>query len=168
MVVIQCPHCAKSVELESGAFGLFDCPYCDEEFEYGSKRNSDTLNEIPDLGVNTTLKVGLGLLLGSIVATILGFTLLFGAINGFSDSAESIECEDGGNSTGGGDSVPGNPFSFEFWGIDNCSSEGDYGLGSLCCGIILILLGIGIGISGIISLVTGAASDDKKVIIIQK
>ena len=146
MVVIQCPHCREDVELEDGVFGLFSCPYCDEEFDYESGTNS---------GLNTTMKVGFGLLFGSIIVILLGFTLLFGAINGFSDSAESIECEDSGDSTGGGDSVPGNPFSLEFWGIDDCSSEGDYGLGSLCCGIILILLGIGVGISAFVSLLTG-------------
>ncbi|HIF46678.1 MAG TPA: hypothetical protein EYQ73_07820 [Candidatus Poseidoniales archaeon] len=36
MVGIQCPHCEKAIELEDGAFGLFDCPYCDEEFSWGS------------------------------------------------------------------------------------------------------------------------------------
>ena len=34
MVVIQCPHCREDVELEDGVFGLFACPYCDEEFDY--------------------------------------------------------------------------------------------------------------------------------------
>tara|TARA_B100001113_G_scaffold132900_1_gene108879 strand:- start:173 stop:589 length:417 start_codon:yes stop_codon:yes gene_type:complete len=34
MVIIQCPNCGEDVELEDGAFGLFDCPYCDEDFSY--------------------------------------------------------------------------------------------------------------------------------------
>ena len=34
MIEIQCPHCGKDVELEDGASGLFDCPYCSEVFEY--------------------------------------------------------------------------------------------------------------------------------------
>ena len=38
MVVIQCPHCYKDVELESGVSGLFDCPYCNNEFEYEPKQ----------------------------------------------------------------------------------------------------------------------------------
>ena len=35
MVVIQCPHCGEDVEVEGGAFGLFNCPHCDEEFSFG-------------------------------------------------------------------------------------------------------------------------------------
>ena len=35
MVVIQCSHCGEDVELEGGAFGLFNCPHCDEEFSFG-------------------------------------------------------------------------------------------------------------------------------------
>ena len=38
MVVIQCPHCYKDVELEDGVSGLFDCPYCNNEFEYEPKQ----------------------------------------------------------------------------------------------------------------------------------
>jgi len=34
MVEIQCPHCEEDIELEDGAFGLFDCPHCDEEFSW--------------------------------------------------------------------------------------------------------------------------------------
>ena len=35
MVVIQCPHCSREVELDDGISGLFDCPHCGEEFEWG-------------------------------------------------------------------------------------------------------------------------------------
>ena len=34
MVEIQCPHCVESIELEDGIFGLFECPFCNEEFEW--------------------------------------------------------------------------------------------------------------------------------------
>tara|TARA_B100000073_G_scaffold300696_1_gene267225 strand:- start:78 stop:485 length:408 start_codon:yes stop_codon:yes gene_type:complete len=34
MVVIQCPHCVEDIELEDGASGLFDCPYCDKDFTW--------------------------------------------------------------------------------------------------------------------------------------
>lgn len=34
MVEIQCPHCGESIELEDGIFGLFGCPFCNEEFEW--------------------------------------------------------------------------------------------------------------------------------------
>ncbi|MBT3772174.1 MAG: hypothetical protein HOB52_05445 [Euryarchaeota archaeon] len=152
MVVIQCPHCEEEVALEDGAFRLFDCPHCDEEFEYESSTNSGAVYEISKAGINATLKVGLGLLFGSILAIIIGFTFLNGAINDFGDNA--AECDKG------------------LW-IDSlidppeCSSDYDWGLGSLCCGIILILIGIGVGISAIVSLLTGAVSGNKKVMIIQ-
>ena len=32
MVVIQCPHCGKDVELEDGTSGSFDCTYCKKDF----------------------------------------------------------------------------------------------------------------------------------------
>jgi ribosomal protein L37AE/L43A len=35
MVVIQCPHCSLEVELDYGESGLFDCPHCGEEFQWG-------------------------------------------------------------------------------------------------------------------------------------
>ena len=34
MVVIQCPHCEEDIELEDGASGLFDCPYCNKDFAW--------------------------------------------------------------------------------------------------------------------------------------
>ena len=35
MVVIQCPYCSLEVELDDGVSGLFDCPHCGEEFQWG-------------------------------------------------------------------------------------------------------------------------------------
>lgn len=35
MVVIECPHCGKEIEMDDGAFGLFECPYCEGEYEWG-------------------------------------------------------------------------------------------------------------------------------------
>ena len=35
MIVIQCPHCSLEVELDDGVSGLFDCPHCGEEFQWG-------------------------------------------------------------------------------------------------------------------------------------
>jgi hypothetical protein len=40
MVVIECPHCEEHIELEDDASGLFECPFCEGEFEWGE---SDTL-----------------------------------------------------------------------------------------------------------------------------
>ena len=35
MVVILCPHCSRKVELADGSPGRFDCPHCEEEFQWG-------------------------------------------------------------------------------------------------------------------------------------
>ena len=43
MVVIQCPHCGKDIELEDGASGLFDCPYCGKDFEWNGDFQTDDL-----------------------------------------------------------------------------------------------------------------------------
>lgn len=34
MVVIQCPHCGKDVELDYGVSGLFGCPFCNSDFSW--------------------------------------------------------------------------------------------------------------------------------------
>jgi hypothetical protein len=34
IVLIECPNCAEGVELDDASFGLFDCPFCEEEFEW--------------------------------------------------------------------------------------------------------------------------------------
>lgn len=103
---------------------------------------------------NTTSKIGLGLLLGSILMIFLGVFSLSTVLNDFEQSSESVECDEG--------------LWIDNWAEDRgCSSDGDWGLRSLCCGILLILIGIGVGIGGIIGLFGGAISSDKKVIIIQ-
>ena len=151
MVEIQCPHCEEDVELEDGEFGLFDCPYCDDEFEYAKS------------GLNVTLKVGLGLLFGSILVIILGIIFLNGAINGFNDT--EIECEyENKNDM----NTTWDDWDWTFIIPSDCSSEGNGGIGSFCCSIVFILIGIGIGISVVVSLLTGAVGGNKKVMIIQK
>jgi hypothetical protein len=97
--------------------------------------------------VNVTMKTGLFLLLGSVVAIILGFVFLNGAMGGFNDSINSTECE---------------------YMFSDCSSDGNWGLGYLCCGIIFILIGFGVAISAVVTLITGMASDNRQVIIIQQ
>ena len=47
MVEIQCPHCVESIELDDGIFGLFECPFCEEEFEWNPEEeasNDDLFN----------------------------------------------------------------------------------------------------------------------------
>tara|TARA_B100001996_G_scaffold380118_1_gene367012 strand:+ start:82 stop:417 length:336 start_codon:yes stop_codon:yes gene_type:complete len=104
--------------------------------------------------VNITSKIGLGLLLGSILMIFLGIFSISTALNNFEQNSDSIKCQD---------SQPGN---YRFDGI-SCEDQGDLGFTSCCGGIILILIGIGIGIGGIVGLFGGAISGDKKVIIIQ-
>ena len=40
MVVIECPHCEEHIELDDDTSGLFECLFCEGEFEWGE---SDTL-----------------------------------------------------------------------------------------------------------------------------
>ena len=40
MVVIECPHCDEDLEMDDGAYGLFECPYCGGEYEWGEKPKS--------------------------------------------------------------------------------------------------------------------------------
>jgi uncharacterized Zn finger protein (UPF0148 family) len=35
MVVIECPHCNEDLEMDDGAHGLFECPYCKNEYQWG-------------------------------------------------------------------------------------------------------------------------------------
>ena len=35
MAEIECPHCEEAVLLDDGAYGLFDCPNCNNEFKWG-------------------------------------------------------------------------------------------------------------------------------------
>lgn len=39
MTLIQCPHCVEDIELEDGSSGLFDCPHCNGEFEWGVEQD---------------------------------------------------------------------------------------------------------------------------------
>ena len=34
MVEIECPHCDEDIELDDDELGLFECSYCEEEFEW--------------------------------------------------------------------------------------------------------------------------------------
>jgi len=60
MVEVQCPHCVDDVELENDAFGLFECPYCDEEFEYYHESSNDlsTIQTRPETNSNVTFNIG--------------------------------------------------------------------------------------------------------------
>lgn len=80
MPVVQCPHCVQDVELEDGSFGLFECPYCDEEFEfeleyepkYKSFNDLITDDLIPKSNSNLPLKLGICLFFGSALIILFG------------------------------------------------------------------------------------------------
>ena len=59
------------------------------------------------------------------------------------------------------------PRSIPFSILPVCTAEGNWGISSLCCSISLILVGIGVGFGATVSLLTGAVSGNKKVIIVQ-
>ena len=44
MVLLQCPICTNEVELDDKAVGVFSCPHCNEEFEWGP--SSDALGDV--------------------------------------------------------------------------------------------------------------------------
>ena len=57
MVTVQCPHCEKDVELEDGHIGLFDCPFCEQQFSWENSTHSFT---------TTWLDLWIGLLIPSL------------------------------------------------------------------------------------------------------
>lgn len=155
MVEVQCPHCVDDVELENDAFGLFECPYCDEEFEYYHESSNDlsTIQTLPETNSNVTFNIGIGFLFVSIIIVILGFM----SISSVPDDLEntSRECDE--------------MLWFDNWYEDRgCSTEGDYGAGSLCGGIFMIIIGFAFGIAAIISLVIGSVNGSKKVTLVQE
>ena len=50
MVEIECPHCEQGIQLDSGDFGTFECPFCQGEFEWNkrAKTMSDSNKRILD------------------------------------------------------------------------------------------------------------------------
>ena len=79
MTIIQCPRCDGDVELPNGAVGLFDCPHCNNEFEYGDEAPSNIikLSYKPSLGIIITLVI----------------SIIFAAVSGivYLDSTNTIE-----------------------------------------------------------------------------
>ena len=33
-IIIHCPHCSSTIEMPINASGLFECPHCNEEFQW--------------------------------------------------------------------------------------------------------------------------------------
>lgn len=79
MVEIQCPHCDKNIELEDGISGMFDCPYCHNEFIWGNEKQTKQISnhhinhqESMPLG----FKILFGMIAGLILLVIFGYLFL--------------------------------------------------------------------------------------------
>ena len=59
MVVIECPHCNEDLEMDDGAHGLFECPYCQNEYQWGEapkmKRKKRKLNTHSKVSTNSKI-----------------------------------------------------------------------------------------------------------------
>ena len=79
MVEIQCPHCDKNIELEDGISGMFDCPYCQNEFTWG---NEGKTKQISNQHINNHesmplgFKIVFGIIAGLILLVIFGYLFL--------------------------------------------------------------------------------------------
>ena len=102
--------------------------------------------------MNTTLKTGVGLLIASAILILSGVLLVMSAF----DTA----------STGGVDCDKGLWIDFM---VDppECESENDFGLSACCGGIVLFLVGVGLLIGAATTVLTGAVSGEKVIIIQQ-
>ena len=79
MAEIQCPHCDKNIELEDGLSGMFDCPYCHNEFIWGNEKQTKQISnhhtnyhESMPLG----FKIVFGMIAGLILLVIFGYLFL--------------------------------------------------------------------------------------------
>ena len=79
MAEIQCPHCDKNIELEDGLSGIFDCPYCHNEFIWGNEKQTKQISnhhinhhEPMPLG----FKIVFGVIAGLILLVIFGYLFL--------------------------------------------------------------------------------------------
>ncbi len=83
MVVIQCPHCGKNVELEDGASGLFDCPQCEQDFSYGNDDTALPPFRHSQLFMSRGMKIGLAIIALGVISIIgLSIASFWGALDG--------------------------------------------------------------------------------------
>ena len=103
MVVIECPHCSEDIEMDDDAYGLFECPICEGEYEWGEapkpstkKRTSKRKSKVSkgydsNIGYNALNFASLG------ITTMLVFIILIGLNSnswyGFSYSEDDGEFE---------------------------------------------------------------------------
>ena len=75
MVVIQCAQCEEDIELEDETSGLFDCPYCDNEFSFGDvKYTALSLYSRIQLFLSTGMITGLAIIVIGVI-TFIGFAI---------------------------------------------------------------------------------------------
>ena len=76
MVVIECPHCREHIELDDDASGLFECPFCEGEFEW----EMDDVEEKPpptdifSSSYSTLIAAHAGLSLTAIIFALISIT----------------------------------------------------------------------------------------------
>ena len=70
MVDIQCPHCGKNIELEDGLSGMFDCPYCHNEFFWGDEKKTKPISN-QQIDNHEPMPLGFKILFGTIAGLIL-------------------------------------------------------------------------------------------------
>ena len=94
MVEILCPHCEEEIELGDGIYGLFECPFCNEDFEYESpipefqSANFSFPTTVSQNNVSIVVSI-LGVILG-----VLAIVVFFNAFN-----FDSLCPEDGRSTT---------------------------------------------------------------------
>ena len=114
MSFIECPSCQKTVEITGGDSGFYDCPYCDEEFEFNAKIVH------PDSGPAIVLGVFFLVFFGALILMI----------SQMSEDNDWKETQ--GKIVGGGNSLEYDisyDYTFmvegvSFDGTDGCSNEG--------------------------------------------
>ena len=70
MVEIQCPHCGKDIELEDGISGMFDCPYCHNEFIWGNEKKTKPFSN-QQINHHESMPLGFKIIFGIIAGLIL-------------------------------------------------------------------------------------------------
>ena len=144
MVEIQCLRCSGDIDLADDASGLFDCPHCDEEFEYGTNHEAGELNRPQKISIAT-------LSLISLIVLVYGISLVISGIE--EDRKRSEEQREKGLFYC--DSLFGEDDNSE---TEYCNYEksGDFFYGSC-----LIIIGLILGLSVFVTLLKSRARSEK-------
>ena len=80
MVDILCPHCEQEIAIDDDAYGEFECPHCDGEFEWNLPQQDLTLETLPAKSLPKILAKIVGktslvvIILAGVVMIIVGIT----------------------------------------------------------------------------------------------